>query len=418
MKMNKTAAWTVVLAAAPALALAQASDADFSAQIGRAHQLIQQEQRLGTPGVQKTTQETGPKDPILLAQSPLINLIKKVEPSTVFLMVSMSASAPHGAASAEKGKTALCSGFFVEARPYSNRLGMIATNSHCVEMKAVGDEIQIGLYDGNDNRPKMLKGRVLAYGDSGAAKDVAFVELQDQNQNRPALPLWNKLDVGEQVVAIGNPRGFAFSVSHGIVSALDRDHVESQFVLSADQTDAAVNPGNSGGPLFNMWGSVVGINAMIVSESGGFEGISFTVPARYVAEGIKQYTRTGDLKIGSLQIMFGPDKDTKKLTIQKVVKGGPAASANVLAKDELVRIDGVDLEAMDPADAMTEVVGHVKYMSPGEVAHLVVRRGGQLLDFDVTLGVPVKPAPDRPAWAPLEKPDPKAAPKKSGFETI
>jgi serine protease Do len=408
MKISALLAVVLALAAATATARAQSSDADFSAQLGGARGLIQNEKQLGARGVVKTTQETGPNDPLLLMQSPLINLIKKVEPSTVFLVIEVSSSSARGAASAGKGGTALCSGFFVDPKPYSNRIGIIATNSHCVEMKTVGDDIMVGLYDGNDNRPKMLKGRVLAYGDSSAAKDVAFVELQDLSQSRRPLPLWSKLDVGEQVVAIGNPLGFTFTVSAGIVSALDRDRVESQFVLSADQTDVPVNPGNSGGPLFNMWGSVVGINAMIASQSGGFEGISFTVPARWVGEALKQYARTGDLKMGSLQILLGPDKDTKKLSVQKVTAGGPADNAHVLAKDELVSIDGIDLSSMDPEDAMTELVGHVKYMSPGETTTLVVRRDGAEQTIRVVLG---KPAPIRPAWAPIPKPAPKSAPK-------
>jgi|GEM_PF-2204209 len=419
MNTKISAVLTLALAALPAPGRAQSSDFDFSKQLGGARLLIQQEKQLNRPGFVKITQETGPKDPILLAQAPLLNLIKKVEPSTVFLVVAESTASSRGAISDVKGKTALCSGFFVDAKPYSSRVGLIATNSHCVEMKKVGDEIQIGLYDGNDNRPKMLKGRVLAYGDSSAAKDVAFVELQDLSQDRPPLPLWSKLDVGEEVVAIGNPLGFTFSVSRGIVSALDRDHIDSQFVLSADQTDAAVNPGNSGGPLFNMWGSVVGINAMIASESGGFEGISFTVPARFVGMAIRQFARTGDLKMGSLQVTLGPDKDAKKLTIAKVVAGGPAARANVLANDEVVRIDDVALDSMDPEDATREVVAHVKYMSPGETTQLVVRRDGALLTIPVTLGEPVKPEPERPQWAPIPKPAPKPRkpePKKSSYD--
>jgi len=277
--MNKNAALGLALAALPAFALGQSSDEEFGAQLGRARSLIQEHAAVTRSNFHRTTQETGPNDPLLLRQSPLINLIKKVEPSVVFLVVDVAPkdAAKKGATAGpqnpqpdapDKSPKALCTGFFVDSsKLLSGKPTVIATNSHCVEMRSVGDEIQVGLYAGNDNRPQMTKGKILAYGSSANAKDIAFVELLDATQNRRGLPLWEKLDVGEEVVAIGNPLGFTFSASHGIVSALDRDHVESQFVLSADQTDAAVNPGNSGGPLFNLWGSVVGVNAMIASRS-------------------------------------------------------------------------------------------------------------------------------------------------------
>jgi S1-C subfamily serine protease len=403
--MNPIESAVLALALAAAPARAQFGDADFSGQLGRAGALIRQEKALRR-GFVLATQESGPNDPLLLMQAPLIALIKKVEPSTVFLRISGSTSPADGAGAAPKDRAQICSGFFVDGAPYLRRAGLIATNSHCVERKAVGDEILIGLYAGSADRPRMVKGRVLAYGSSRAAKDVAFVELQDQSLNRPPLPLWDKLDVGEEVVAIGAPRGLTFTVTRGIVSALDRERVESQFVLSSDQTDAAVNPGNSGGPLFNMWGSVVGVNTMLLSSANGSEGLNFTVPARYVAMALRQYARTGDLKPGSLQLTAAPDEDAKKLLVLKVRPGGPAAGAGVLVGDELVRVDDVDLAALDPADAMREFLGRVKYTSPGEFVSLVVRRDGRLVAISVAVGEPAasesspKPAPKQDSSEP------------------
>jgi S1-C subfamily serine protease len=352
------------------------------------------------------TQETGPNDPILLAQKPLLDMIKKVEPSVVFLVMTVP-----NEENAKKPGHGLCTGFFTEAVKELGRPSVIVTNSHCVEKLAVGAEIQVGLYTGNDNRPKMTKGKVLAYGSSDAAKDIAFVELVDQTLNRRPLPLWSKLDRGETVVAIGNPLGMTFSVSKGIVSALERDRLSSQFVLDQTQSDVAVNPGNSGGPLFNMWGSVVGINSMIASQSGGFEGISLSVPASYISLAMRQYKRTGDLKPGAMQVEVAASTETMKLTVKAVTPGGPAEAAKMQADDQLISVDGIDLGGPDNEAAMKAFLTYVKYHSPGEVVTVTVRRGGKDVALTVTLGAPKPPEPPRPEWAPIP---PKPKGDKSG----
>lgn len=411
-------------AAAPARAAS--TDDAFAAAFGAIRKAVADDSQSirGKSMFRLATQESGPNDPLLLMQKPMLDLIKKVEPSVVFLVMDIPAATEHGTMAApapmpapkpaappkKKGGQAICTGFFVDGSKWIDHKGLIATNSHCVEKLAVGAEIAVGLYDGNDNRPKMTKGKVLAYGDSGSAKDIALVELADHSLDRRPLPLWWKLDVGEQVVAIGNPLGLTFSVSKGIISALERDNLHGQFVLDANQSDVAVNPGNSGGPLFNMWGSVVGINSMIASQSGGFEGISMSLPANYVAEAIKQFARTGDLKAGALQIVMGPDETGAKVVVQSVVAGGPAEAAKIQAKDEIARVDGIDLSAMNGPAAQKTLLAHLKYMSPGEKTTIVVRRGGQEITVEATLGEPKAPEAPRPEWAPIP---PK--PKKSGF---
>lgn len=299
-KLNLTAALILGLAALPARAAT--TDSEFFSQLGGIRDLVYRQSEASKTKFIKTTHETGPNDPLLLQQKDRIAMIAKVKPSIVFLITEMPAEGEDAAPGAKPGKKgqAICTGFFIDASKYTAKRTVIATNSHCVEKAAIGAEIGVGLYQGNDNSPKMTKGKVLAYGSSENAKDIAFVELVDQSLNRPPLPLWSKVDDGEDVIAIGNPRGLLWSVSKGIVSAVGRDHLSSQMVLDLNQTDAAVNPGNSGGPLFNLWGDVIGINESIESQSGGFEGLAFSVPANYVIEGLKQYGRTGDLKIGAL----------------------------------------------------------------------------------------------------------------------
>ena len=351
------------------------------------------------------TQETGPNDPILLAQKPLLDMIKKVEPSVVYLIMNV----PNEDGSKKPGQ-ASCTGFFTDAMKDLGRASVITTNSHCVEQLKVGAEIEIGLYTGNDNRPKMTKGRVLAYGSSKSAKDIAFVELVDQSLNRRPLPLWSKLDRGETVVAIGNPLGLTFSVSKGIVSAVGRDRLSSEFVLDANQSDVAVNPGNSGGPLFNMWGSVIGINTMIASQSGGFEGISLSVPAGYINLAMRQYKRTGDLKMGAMQLEISASTQTKTLTAGKAAPGGPAEAAKIAPGDQIVSVDGTDLAAMDTEDAMKAFLVHVKYHSPGEKIAVTVKRGGKDLVLTVTLGEAKPPEAPRPEWAPIPPKKDKSGP--------
>jgi len=392
--------------AAPASAAS--TDADFSSQLSAIREsfLTRSKALQLQPRFVPATQESGPNDPILLAQKPLLDMIKKVEGSVVFLVMTV----PNDENAKRPGQ-GICTGFFTDAMKELGRASVITTNAHCLAKLKIGAEIQVGLYTGNDNRPKMVKGKILAYGNAEAAKDIAFVELVDASLNRRPLPLWTKLDRGEQVVAIGNPLGMTFSVSKGIVSALERDRLSSQFVLDQTQSDVAVNPGNSGGPLFNMWGSVVGINSMIASQSGGFEGISLSVPASYITLAMRQYKRTGNLDVGAMQVEVSPSTDTAKLTVGKVVPGGPADAAKMLAGDQLLGLDGVDIAGQDLDAAMKTFLTYVKYHSPGEVITVTVRRAGKIVTLPVTLAAPKPPEAPRPEWAPIP---PKEKADKSG----
>lgn len=381
-------------------AAAASTDSDFATSLGSIGERLIGRTKTLKGNYQLMTQESGPNDPILLAQKPLLDMIRKVEPSVVFLVMSVPNSENPG-----KPGGGLCTGFFTDAMKELGRPSIITTNSHCVENMAVGAELQVGLYTGNDNRPQMTKGKVLAFGSSKGAKDIAFVELLDKSLDRRPLPLWTKLDRGETVVAIGNPLGMTFSISRGIISALERDRLSSSFVLEMNQSDVAVNPGNSGGPLFNMWGSVIGINTMIASQSGGFEGISMSVPSSYITLAMQQYKRTGDLRMGAMQVEISASTQTLKLTVGKVTPGGPAEAAKMLADDQFVSVDAVVLGDMEPEAAMKAFLTYVKYHSPGEKITVTVKRGGKDVVLSVTLGEPKPVEPPRPEWAPIPKKD-------------
>ncbi|MEK7233639.1 MAG: trypsin-like peptidase domain-containing protein [Elusimicrobiota bacterium] len=356
-----------------------------------------------------TTQETDSGDPRLLAQKYLIDMIRRVEPSVVYLRMTIPDENI-----GTKTQTGDCTGFFTDAQQALGRQSIITTNSHCVERLAVGAEIEVGLYEDDDNNPVMTKGKILAYGNSDQGKDIAFVELLDTSLNRPPLPLWSDLDRGETVVAIGNPLGFKFTVSQGIISALDREHIEGRLLNDMNQSDVAVNPGNSGGPLFNMWGSVVGINTEIMTKSGGFEGISLSVPSSHITLAMQQYKRTGNLKVGALQVMLSVSPLTH-LTVTGVVPGGAAEAAKLQTGDRIVSVtslvDSINLDSMSPKDAIKAVTVYAKYHSPGEQIAVSVKRNGVHITLLLTLG---EAKPISPKWAPI--PPKKTSSELASFE--
>ena len=414
---------SLVLAAAMLRAPGAAADS-LEAQFGAVHDLVLKNplsDRMTRDSTlfHRTTHEDGPNDPLLVRQKPVLDLIEKVKGSVVVLRTEEPGqdSAPEG-----KKKAALCTGFFTDSSKYLDVPVVIVTNSHCVEMRKPGDATSVGLYDNSQNYPKVVPGKILAFGDSEAGKDIALVAVNDASLNRRGLPLWEKLDLGEEVVAIGNPRGLNFSVTKGIVSAIARDRLESQSVLDLTQTDVSVNPGNSGGPLFNLWGDVVGINNAIISRSGGFEGISLAVPAHYIVEAFKQYKRTGNLDVGYMQMSFGADEQGR-LSVQGLTPDGPAAKAQLQQKDVILLAGGVDLSAMPYEDAARAFLTATKYKSPGETITLLIDRGGQRISATATLaGPPPKPAPERPEIVFPEPPaptQPQAKPlkKKKSSET-
>ena len=334
-----------------------------------------------------TTQEDD-NDPRYLMQKYRIELIKKVKPSIVFLGIEVDKTGANG--KTKKG-SATCTGFFTDTTPGFGHLvpGFITTNSHCVEDKKIGDEIEVGLFTNSNGFPKMVKGKVLAHGDSKKEKDIAFVQIEatSPDDNRPALKLLvDQLDDAESVIAIGNPYGQNWSITDGIISGQNRTHIMTEPFLNGTQTNAAINPGNSGGPLIQMWGYVVGINTAIMNPAVA-NNMGFAIPSRYIVDAIKQYARTGNLDVGYLGILFGPDPQTRKLTVVDIQGNSPAKTVGLMAKDQLLRIDDVDIASLPtPEDQQSAILVHVKFKSPGETISLTVSRDGATLPpFSITL---------------------------------
>jgi serine protease Do len=220
--------------------------------------------------------------------------------------------------------------------------GYILTNAHVV---ADAREVTVRLTDRREFTAKVIG--------VDRRTDVAVIKIAGKDLPTVRIGDPSKLRTGEWVIAIGSPFGFDNSVTAGIVSATARSLPDGQYTPFI-QTDAAVNPGNSGGPLFNMAGEVVGINSQIYSRTGGYMGISFAIPID-IAVGVKdQLVKTGRVQRGRIGVVvqevgqqladsFGLDRPRGAIVAQAEA-GGPAARAGVKAGDVILAVDGQPIE--------------------------------------------------------------------------
>ena len=291
----------------------------------------------------------------------------------------------------------LGSGFIVDTS------GIVVTNNHVI---ADADEINVILNDGTKIKAELVgvdKKTDLAVLKFKPTKPLTAVKFGDSD----------KLRLGEWVIAIGNPFSLGGSVTAGIVSARNRDISQGPYD-NYIQTDAAINRGNSGGPLFNLEGEVIGVNTLIISPTGGSIGLGFAVPSKTVAPVVDQLQKYGELRRGWLgvRIQQVTDEIAESLNIKPargaLVAGvddkGPAKPAGIEPGDVVVRFDGKDVK--DPKD-LSRIVADTAVGK--EVDVVVIRKGneetrkvtlGRLEDNDKVQQANVKPK-DEPAEKPV-----------------
>lgn len=275
----------------------------------------------------------------------------------------------------QRERGAVGSGFLISADGY------VLTNNHVVEG---ADEIEVHL---NDRR--VFQAEVVGLDEPSdlallklAADDLPYVSFGDSDAIR----------VGDWVLAIGSPFGLEFSAAAGIVSAKGRSVPgrSTYNYMSFIQTDVAINQGNSGGPLFNLAGEVVGINSQILSSTGGSNGISFSIPSNVAMNVVAQLRESGQVERGLLGVrmrqvdyalaeIFDMERP-RGAFVDEVQAGGPAADSGILNEDIILQFNGHDIEDF------TDLPFYVGQYRPGTRADVLIYREGEYVTLSIELG--------------------------------
>lgn len=282
--------------------------------------------------------------------------------------------------------------FFGERLPYATQRasslgsgvivsaeGYIVTNNHVVES---ADEIEVALSDGRTTSAQVIG--------SDPESDLAVIRVTLPKLPVAVLGNSESLQVGDVVLAIGNPFGVGQTVTMGIISALARAQTEVNPFESFIQTDAAINPGNSGGALIDAGGNLIGINTAIYSKTGASHGIGFAIPVNAVKQVMEQIIRNGAVTRGWLGVEMQnvtPDIAAsfnlpvkKGVIVAGVVRNGPAHRAGMLPGDVLIEIGGKPV--LDSVMAINQIAA----IEPGEQTSMVVVRRGQAQTLLVEVG--------------------------------
>ncbi len=256
--------------------------------------------------------------------------------------------------------------------------GYIITNNHVVSRV---DRIKVKMH----GDPAEYRARVVG---TDPETDLAVLKIDGKSGITPVtVGNSDSVQVGDWAVAIGSPFGLEASVTAGIVSALGRDlgNLQMQRFI---QTDAAINPGNSGGPLLNIRGEVIGVNTMIATQSGGYQGIGFALPMNLVARVYNDIIKSGKVVRGSIGISWNKGNKPELMKalgtnqgvmVDALKKGGPADKAGLKDEDIIVAMDGKSVKDGD------DLVGRVADTPVGTGVNLTVDRGGKRMDFKVTI---------------------------------
>jgi serine protease DegQ len=275
-------------------------------------------------------------------------------------------------------QTSLGSGVIVSSE------GFVLTNHHVIQG---ADDIQLVLSDGRRVAAKVR----------GIDPESDLAVLKAEAQDLPAMTFaaTDSLQVGDVVLAIGNPFGLGNTVTLGIVSALGRNYLGVNRFEDFIQTDAAINPGNSGGALIDTSGNLIGINSTIYSQTGGSLGIGFSIPVSLARSVFEQIVRDGEVTRGWLGVI--PQTLTPEIAkalavnrldgvvISVVQRGGPAERAGMLARDVVLEIGGRS------TPNVPQLLARIAELPPGSTARLHVLREGTEIEINVTVGKRPKP---------------------------
>jgi len=257
--------------------------------------------------------------------------------------------------------------------------GYILTNNHVV---GGADRVQVQMLDGREYEAEIVG--------TDPGSDLAVIKINESDL--PFLKLGNSesLEVGDWVLAIGNPFGLSHTLTAGVVSAKGRSGIGLNDYEDFIQTDAAINPGNSGGPLVNLDGEVVGINTAIFSRSGGYMGIGFAIPVNMAKDIRSQLIEYGEVRRGRLGVYiqdmtkdladsFGL-KTAAGILITQVVDGSPAEDAGLEQGDVILKIEN------DNVDNVASFRNRVALTAPGTKVNLVILRDGDRKNVKVKIG--------------------------------
>ena len=330
---------------------------------------------VGLPLPQAAPQPRSMMEMPINALPSIANLVDRVSPSVVNIIVTTE-----GGETTSEGQG---SGFVI-----SDKLEVV-TNYHVIDG---GTYIDIEFNDGRKYPAKIIG--------TDEETDLALLEIQTEEK----IPHVNfhqsdELRIGDWVVAIGNPFGIGQSTSLGVISAIGRERVESGSYVDYIQTDATINRGNSGGPLFNLDGEVVGVNSAIYSPTGASVGIAFVIPQQTAEDVVNAIRKDGRVRRGYLgaglrtatfEMEGTPGIFKAGATINNVVPGSPAERYGLQVDDIILRINDA------PVRNSVEATRAIAELSPGEVAKIIYEREERTYALDLSIGErPEKDAVER-----------------------
>lgn len=308
-------------------------------------------------------------------------VVQKLAPS----VVAVDAVKPPDPTSKSKSKPQEESGSGVLLRLQGKERVYAVTNNHVVA-GAPAKDITVTLHDGRILRPEQLW--------TDPESDIAILELNAPNLIPAQMGDSDRVRVGQWVLAFGSPFGLSQSVTHGIISARDRGQISLGNTIRIKeflQTDAAINPGSSGGPLVSTDGEVIGINTAIASNSGSNSGVAFSIPMNLVKRVARELIEYGSVSRGYLGVQLAPVLDPNEALrlglskirgalVESVHANSPAANAGLLANDVILKLESVELRDEN------HLINLISYLPPQQRVKLTVWRNRQPVDVEVIIG--------------------------------